>query len=143
MECHRCSLSARVLAWFGVGGCHGQVPDLLTVEEAAEVLRIGRTLAYQLAQTSLETNGAEGIPCRRDRPAVAGAEQGARRVGGRADHLAAARAPARSPTRDPPRPVPRSAHCRHAHRARELAARLRADTAALRQLTGVAPLTHP
>jgi hypothetical protein len=43
----------------------GQVPDLLTVEEAAEVLRIGRTLAYQLAQTSLATNGAEGIPCRR------------------------------------------------------------------------------
>lgn len=42
-----------------------QVPDLLTVEEAAEVLRIGRTLAYQLAQTSLATNGAEGMPCRR------------------------------------------------------------------------------
>jgi excisionase family DNA binding protein len=43
----------------------GQVPDLLTVEEAAKVLRIGRTMAYQLAQTSLATNGAEGIPCRR------------------------------------------------------------------------------
>jgi hypothetical protein len=42
-----------------------QVPDLLTVEEAADVLRIGRTLAYQLAQTSLATAGAEGMPCRR------------------------------------------------------------------------------
>ena len=42
-----------------------QVPDLLTVEEAAEVLRIGRTMAYQLAQASLGTDGAEGIPCRR------------------------------------------------------------------------------
>jgi len=29
-----------------------QVPDLLTVEEAAEVLRIGRTMASQLAQAS-------------------------------------------------------------------------------------------
>lgn len=41
------------------------LPDLLTVEEAARVLRIGRTMAYQLAHTSLATNGAEGIPCRR------------------------------------------------------------------------------
>ncbi len=29
------------------------------------MLRIGRTMAYQLAHTSLATNGAEGIPCRR------------------------------------------------------------------------------
>ena len=41
------------------------LPDLLTVEEAAQVLRIGRTMAYQLAHTSLATDGAEGIPCRR------------------------------------------------------------------------------
>jgi len=40
-------------------------PDLLTVEEAARVLRIGRTMAYQLAHSALATNGAEGIPCRR------------------------------------------------------------------------------
>jgi len=42
-----------------------EVPDLLTVEEAASVLRIGRTLAYQLAQEWIATNGNRGIPCRR------------------------------------------------------------------------------
>ncbi|MGQ0431365.1 MAG: helix-turn-helix domain-containing protein [Microthrixaceae bacterium] len=42
-----------------------QVPDLLTVEEAALVLRIGRTLAYQLAQEWIATGGKRGIPCRR------------------------------------------------------------------------------
>ncbi len=41
------------------------VPDLLTVEESASVLRIGRTLAYQLAQEWLATDGERGIPCRR------------------------------------------------------------------------------
>ena len=38
-------------------------PDLLTVEEAAAWLRIGRTCAYQLCRRYLATNGAEGIPC--------------------------------------------------------------------------------
>ncbi len=42
-----------------------EVPDLLTVEEAASVLRIGRTLAYQLAQEWIATNSNRGIPCRR------------------------------------------------------------------------------
>lgn len=42
-----------------------EVPDFLTVEEAATVLRIGRTLAYQLAQEWIATDGARGIPCRR------------------------------------------------------------------------------
>ncbi len=37
-------------------------PDLLTVEEAARVLRIGRTTAYELARRYLRTNGTEGIP---------------------------------------------------------------------------------
>lgn len=41
------------------------LPDLLTVEEAARVLRIGRTLAYQLAQEWIATGGERGIPCRR------------------------------------------------------------------------------
>ena len=36
-------------------------PDFLTVEEAAAVLRIGRTSAYQLARRYLDTNGAEGL----------------------------------------------------------------------------------
>jgi hypothetical protein len=37
-------------------------PDLLTVEEAARVLRIGRTSAYALARRYLATGGAEGVP---------------------------------------------------------------------------------
>ena len=35
-------------------------PDLLTVEEAARVLRIGRTKAYELARLYLVTGGAGG-----------------------------------------------------------------------------------
>lgn len=42
-----------------------EVPDFLTVEEAAAVLRIGRTLAYRLAQEWIATGGVRGIPCRR------------------------------------------------------------------------------
>lgn len=36
--------------------------DFLTVEEAARVLRIGRTAAYALARTWRETDGREGLP---------------------------------------------------------------------------------
>ena len=38
-----------------------EVPDFLTVEEAARVLRIGRTTAYQQAHRWLDT-GSEGLP---------------------------------------------------------------------------------
>jgi excisionase family DNA binding protein len=37
-------------------------PDLLTVEEAARVLRIGRTSAHALARRYLRSNGAVGLP---------------------------------------------------------------------------------
>jgi hypothetical protein len=37
-------------------------PDFLTVEEAAEIVRIGRTAAYRLATLYLETGGAAGLP---------------------------------------------------------------------------------
>jgi hypothetical protein len=37
-------------------------PLLHTVDEAAEVLRIGRTLAYKLAQMYQATGGSEGLP---------------------------------------------------------------------------------
>lgn len=36
--------------------------DFLTVEEAAEILRIGRTAAYEATRRWRATNGAEGIP---------------------------------------------------------------------------------
>ncbi len=38
------------------------LPLVLGVEEAAEVLRIGRTLAYALAKRSEATGGLEGLP---------------------------------------------------------------------------------
>ncbi len=38
-----------------------QPPDLLTIEEAARVLRIGRTKAYAMSQEWRVTNGKSGI----------------------------------------------------------------------------------
>ena len=38
------------------------LPDFLTVPEAAAVLRIGRTAAYDLAKRYERTDGAEGLP---------------------------------------------------------------------------------
>ena len=37
-------------------------PDFLTVEEAADVVRIGRTAAYRLARQYLATSGTAGLP---------------------------------------------------------------------------------
>jgi len=37
-------------------------PDLLTVEEAADYLRISRALGYQLARQYRVTDGAAGLP---------------------------------------------------------------------------------
>ena len=39
-----------------------ELPDFLTVEEAAEVLRLGRSRAYELTQRWRATGGREGIP---------------------------------------------------------------------------------
>jgi excisionase family DNA binding protein len=38
------------------------LPEFLTVEEAAAVLRIGRTAAYELARRYRVTGGTEGLP---------------------------------------------------------------------------------
>ena len=38
------------------------LPDFLTVPEAARILRIGRTVAYEQAVRFEATGGAEGIP---------------------------------------------------------------------------------
>jgi hypothetical protein len=41
------------------------VPDLLKVMEAAGVLRVGRTTAYDLVGKYFDTDGADGMPCLR------------------------------------------------------------------------------
>jgi hypothetical protein len=41
------------------------VPDFLTVDEAARILRIGRTAAYELARRWPATDGREGLPVRK------------------------------------------------------------------------------
>ena len=38
------------------------LPEFLTVEEAAGVLRLGRSQAYELAKLYRVTGGAEGLP---------------------------------------------------------------------------------
>jgi len=40
----------------------GELPDVLTVEEAAALLRIGRRTAYELAARFEATGGREGLP---------------------------------------------------------------------------------
>ena len=40
-------------------------PDLFTVTEAAVVLRVGRTTAYELARRDLASGGGEGLDVRR------------------------------------------------------------------------------
>ena len=42
-----------------------QLPLLLTVEEAAGILRIGRTLAYELARRDEASGGTAGLPVMR------------------------------------------------------------------------------
>ena len=39
-----------------------RLPNFLTVEEAADILRIGRTAAYALTRRWRDTNGQEGLP---------------------------------------------------------------------------------
>ena len=41
---------------------HDPPPDVLTIEEAAHVLRVGRTAAYEQARVWRETQGQAGLP---------------------------------------------------------------------------------
>jgi excisionase family DNA binding protein len=46
----------------GGQGIGRELPEVLTVEEAAAILRIGRGAAYELARRYRESGGAEGLP---------------------------------------------------------------------------------
>jgi len=39
-----------------------EVPDFLTIDEAARILRIGRTAGYQQARLWVDTDGRDGMP---------------------------------------------------------------------------------
>ena len=68
------SMSAEGSAWAGSQGMSDDLealavsdggsvePCFYTVEEAALILRIGRTTAYRLARLYIATGGAEGLP---------------------------------------------------------------------------------
>ena len=43
-------------------GSLDDLPAMLTVEEAARMLRVGRSLAYQLATRYLDSAGTDGLP---------------------------------------------------------------------------------
>jgi Helix-turn-helix domain len=40
----------------------GEAPDFLTMEETAEILRIGRNQVYELARVWRATGGERGVP---------------------------------------------------------------------------------
>jgi hypothetical protein len=50
------------VAWSSTPAGAEDPQALLTVEEAARVLRIGRSLAYQLAREYLSSGGTAGMP---------------------------------------------------------------------------------
>ena len=58
-----CSCEERALMDAELSTTPAVVPDLLTVMEAAGVLRVGRTTAYDLVDKYFATDGADGMPC--------------------------------------------------------------------------------
>ncbi len=55
-------VARRELRLVGPTSSLGELPEVLTIEEAAKVLRIGRGAAYALARQYLATEGREGLP---------------------------------------------------------------------------------
>jgi hypothetical protein len=87
------------------------LPDFLTVEEAAAILRIGRTAAYGLARQWRATDGKEGLPV---------VAFGRLLRVPRAALEAVAGGPLSRPVATPPTPVERDEGCAsHAHAERQ------------------------
>jgi hypothetical protein len=82
-------------------------PAFLTVEEAAAVLRIGRTAAYLLARRWEETGGAEGLPVVRFGRLLRTPVHELERLAGGAIDLAA-EAPSQSDPVREPMPAPKA-----------------------------------
>ncbi len=55
-------VARRELRLVGPTSSLDELPEVLTIEEAAKVLRIGRGAAYALARKYLATGGREGLP---------------------------------------------------------------------------------
>ncbi len=55
-------VARRELRLVGPTSSLDELPEVLTIEEAAKVLRIGRGAAYALARKYLATDGREGLP---------------------------------------------------------------------------------
>ena len=79
-------------------------PDLFTITEAAAVLRIGRTTAYQLARRDLATSGGEGLGVVRIGGQFRIPRAGLERITGGPIHWPTDRVPA--PATTPALPVP-------------------------------------
>jgi excisionase family DNA binding protein len=81
------------------------IPDFLTVVEAARILRIGRTSAYQLAQQWLYSDGRNGLPVVRVGRQLRVPRRALERLAG------AEPTPVREPTSELPTvPVPSTGH---------------------------------
>ena len=55
-------VARRELRLVGPTSSLDELPEVLTIEEAAKVLRIGRGAAYALARQYLDSGGREGLP---------------------------------------------------------------------------------
>ena len=82
-----------------------ELPELLTVEEAAVFLRVSRGVGYQLARRFCDTNGQEGLPVVRvDRQLRVSKRQIERLLNGQLSLDGERHKPQQAPRRVPHRP---------------------------------------
>ncbi len=95
-----------------------ELPELLTVEEAAVFLRVSRGVGYQLARRFWDTNGREGLPVVLvDRQLGVSKRQIERLLNGRLSLDGERHQPQQAPRRVPRRPRRPAPHVRAARAA--------------------------